>query len=135
MLVKTYMLIELHNLRIGNWLLDETEGHFCVFLGATDCVIQLERFDKRKYNGVQALLKPIPITRDRLSLCGFRQQKDDFCLLISNDVKVSAQFVANGVVRLFCNNKESPVISSIHKLQNELYSLTGKELEINLFGS
>jgi len=128
------MLIQLDTLRRGNWLFDESDEHYCVFEEMSGLNIKLNRFGKTPYIGIHSFLKPIPITRGKLSVCGFRPENDKYYITTVAGKRISLRFVDNGIVQLLFEKKESENISSVHELQNEYFFLTGEELKVNLIG-
>jgi hypothetical protein len=129
----TYM--DIRELRIGNWVLDhEGEPKQVAYVGET-IGLHLEQGGTQKYQHNPILsgdildLKPIPLTSEILEKAGFvenilqlnsgeRVEYNDF--FEYEDGKICFGYYCNVPIRY------------LHQLQNLYFSITGKELEINL---
>ena len=77
-------------------------------------------------------LNPIPVTNELLIKCGFRKEKDSFYRAdLGNIVLIQYGYY---IQLMECTSETIPVvkIEFLHQLQNLYYSLTGRELEVNL---
>lgn len=135
-------MIQANELRIGNWL--QSKIPFQV-TGEN-----IEQFS-RGVNHPTQLISPIPLTPEILKKCGFEEnlggwyldgdidqksfRSDDrkfaWCMTLSHVDDNDVHFRV-GYSSVLINDAPARHIQYLHQLQNLYYSLTGKELTINI---
>lgn len=120
-------MIQPNELRIGNWVKDTESDMNIKVAGLDPYEIFVGEIDEEKEIYDCRDIEPIPLTDELLKKCGFREI-------------VEKVFVHGEMVNLmkgdngYClYDRLSIDISSLHQLQNIFFSLTGKELEIEIW--
>jgi hypothetical protein len=127
-------MISIDEIHPGNWFIDKSDNNYCI-ISEVGLNIKAEKFNNKIYQPFLSNLNPIQITRDIISLAQF--QIDDRLYkkaLLSGESCLGAFTGQNkfSIWKGFFSTKKT--VQFTHQLQNEFYSLTGEELEINLFG-
>ena len=112
-------------LRVGNWI-DTPTGLRQVFEVSEDFI-----------NGFHHCIhhsKPIVITNELLLACGFKEKASIFYYR-NADIEFCLSFYNDTHKKIWNNSRYLGVLplQYIHQLQNLYHSLTGVELEVNLF--
>lgn len=121
-------LIDSTELRRGNYLLLRDRivavggipNHICLLIPGEKYAVDLEEFVS------------VPISCELLLKCGFREENDNFYRADLGTISfnqygyyIQMKECSSGIIRVI-------KITSLHKLQNLYFALTGKELEVNL---
>lgn len=125
-------MIDVKELRIGNWVSGKNDPEMKV-VSISNGSVEL------RFNGVgedygdwyydDDELKPIPLTPEILEKCGFKYLKEQN-VWFRDGMNEYLTLHYNG----FCvyESTKKRIIKSLHELQNLYFSLTGKEIEIEL---
>lgn len=107
-----------NELRIGNWVYDTRHIKY-----PAKNKMQITEISKRDYKH----LEPIPLTAEILEKCSVKELAD-----ISTDTYL--KFGEDRKLYLVCDfvKVTDKPIEYLHQLQNLIFSLTGKELEVKL---
>lgn len=125
-------MIDVHELRIGNWLTDNRNGkHFNI--GS----IKSNFYDVSVNEMYLGFIDPIPLTHEILEKCGF-EKHGRWNYLVIYEESIDNTFIEFDCdlneVSLFLNNESLTMkhIKHVHQLQNLIFALTGEELNIEL---
>jgi hypothetical protein len=122
------------NYRVNNHLQHNWENFFCIVKEIREDEIGVERFPGRIEFYKEEFLRPIELSRDYLSLAGFRQHENKFKKNFKN-ATLTISFNENGTFIFERENQELIPVRYVHQLQNIFFDLTNEQLEINLIGS
>jgi hypothetical protein len=120
-------MIKENEIRIGNWVIDNTR--------------EKSRYIKLDSNEVYELIgtgnwdyiEPIPLTPEILEKAGFEEDKLHECYVIKQfGCGVAIEFFDNEINLVGHKSAEDLPCKYVHQLQNLIYSLTGEELMIEL---
>ncbi|HEU4901191.1 MAG TPA: hypothetical protein VFT06_00325 [Flavisolibacter sp.] len=136
-------MIQANELRIGNWIIQDSM--YAKVMALDENEITIDSYPLR-YAAKPAAFDPIPLTPEILEKCGFKRLYDKSTYPNSAEtwsIKVSTDFdhylsidIVTGNSELILENFEGsqtfflPDIEYIHQLQNLYFALTGTELEI-----
>lgn len=128
-------MIQANQLRIGNWILKDGK-YFQIIYGINkkyvyglDSEILDSHINKSELNN----LHPIPLTEEILLKCGFDNGYEITIkigrkkIVFNWSIKIVSTGYRSG---WYCEKYRN--IKYLHQLQNLIFALTGKELEINL---
>jgi hypothetical protein len=125
-------MIELQDIRPGNWFIDKRDGNYCTIVQIGP-PLKLQRFGNESYIGELWCLRPIEISSGALSVIGFRERPNDFVKLVNGEeyrlFKVSIEYY-----RLKSATGKIIHAQYVHELQNGFQDLSGDQLQFNLFG-
>lgn len=132
-------------LRIGNYVTINNHNCYSGLKGIPFKVVGIQKLERYSiqlsnneyydYNQFIEFIQPITLTEELLLKCGFEKILggigwDKF---IKDGVELSfAPLVGGGYIPVYRFNNDYIKIRFIHQLQNLFYTLTQKELEINL---
>lgn len=126
--------LKANELRIGNYY-QERDKYYKADI--TD-IINLERIEKHE---LKSEMKSILITKEIVSMCGFKEDKDYSNILFTRmtrqilytDFELSALFGRTGNMFQVLNLNSKPTrIKTLHGLQNLYYDIGGYELKVNI---
>lgn len=113
-------MIQSHELRIGNWIYSTSHKQYCK-------VIKLE-YDSELLN-----IAPITLTEEILLKCGFEYYSSNNSYQLDFDLNFCIWGrIENGFNVYCCSEELGDTLNYLHQLQNIIFTLTGKELEVNL---
>lgn len=118
----------------GNWIINKAENQYYIYIAKEGEYFLVDPILTARVLTHQDLLHPIPIDRNKISVCGFRQDGDIYFHVIQEPGPVCLRFVSPDSIQLYFQGKESPELIHIHELQNAYHLLTGKKLPVNLAG-
>ena len=119
-------MIQANELRIGNWLTYPNSKPF---------MVDIPDFkDGGSLDEDLEIIEPILLTHEILENAGFvKSQTFDKMFLFGNNIAIST---ADDILRVIKGNFVCQIILTeiqyLHQLQNLIFALTGKELEIKL---
>lgn len=126
-------------LRMGNWVECQstaTDSIYHKVTGITEENIFLDAitFDYLTLEDIE----PIPLTEEILLKCGFYKEDKDKNRFYNETLDIEVEFHGNKIAFIVCD-VECPHCTHfimhceyLHEFQNNVFSLTGQELEINL---
>lgn len=131
-------MIDLKELRIGNWIIGTTDG-----IGMPNQIQQVFSIDENYINpiynhqGESYYIKPedaepIPLTEDILIKCGAGNPEWEMLNIWIDKEGKTIVYYENGVTHVhYCPEYDIAKIpvNTLHQLQNVIHALTGKELE------
>lgn len=130
-MTKEEIIIQPQDLRIGNWLKCS--------LGELMKVTQIGHVGNPNYIAAEGKdgfcqndFQPIPITPEILMKAGFKKEGECMRIKYSIIEFETDESVGYQEVLVSCKGNNIRRANKLHQLQNLYYSLTGKELEINL---
>lgn len=123
-------MIEVHELRVGNWVKNDCDDKY----------MQVEVDDFKTIQADPDWLLPIPISPEILEKCGFEKVSSSFYEIdLGNNIGQLQVNPYNGIVFIghhrldgFGINPNTSNSFPLHQLQNLFYALTGEELNVTL---
>lgn len=129
------MISDFKEFRLGNLVMDKVSGEWMeIFeIGANITANVLNREKYPLPDGWQ--MAPIPLSEDILEKCGFKPYNDDglwLCIGWESFTLQNRYLSYDGFDAKLWNEDIMPIVTSLHRLQNLYFALTGEELAYKL---
>jgi hypothetical protein len=116
-------MIELKDVRVGNWLMLDNERVWSKKYNKTNQQVTIDTLIEISSN--ENYYSPIKLTEEILLKCGYSESD-----LENGKILVVGESFDNVIGYTISSLSSSIVVKTVHQLQNLVYALTNKELEI-----